>query len=87
MLCDKASYRGTQGQQQKSVALVVGADGEYYDEDKGNSDPEHDQLYLHVLQPHLPPNPCSLLPEALCLEMNRVGGSQSRGSEEVSGEI
>jgi hypothetical protein len=38
------------------------------DEDERDDDAQHDQLDLHVLEPHLPPHLGALLPEILCLQ-------------------
>lgn len=38
------------------------------DEDERDDDAQHDQLDLHVLEPHLPPHLGALLSEILCLQ-------------------
>jgi hypothetical protein len=60
-----------------SPAREVLADCQDDEQDDGNHDAENDELHLHVLPPHLPPNLHSLLLEVLCLHTNAttdVGG-------------
>lgn len=47
--------------------LETTADRQKYDEAYGNNNPHNNQLYLHILNPHLPSHFCSLLLEILSL--------------------
>uniref|UniRef100_A0A2P2LS09 Putative vesicle-associated membrane protein 726 n=1 Tax=Rhizophora mucronata TaxID=61149 RepID=A0A2P2LS09_RHIMU len=49
------------------------ANGQHNDENQGNQDTQHYQLYFHVLQPHLPPHLGALLPKILCLQQHNNG--------------
>lgn len=48
-------------------AIEAMASGKDDDEDQCNEDTQDNELYLHILQPHLPPHVRPLLPEILRL--------------------
>lgn len=63
-------------QSHTSPAFEVAANCQDDAEDQQDNDAKGDELYLHVLPPHLLPYLCSLLLEILCLQAN-INGSTS----------